>query len=224
MSSVSLAAAPRRDRLRELVQDRELVLLGLAVVLGLAIRLTYVILTRHYPLAGDAPEYDAEGQLIAQGHLFWTRLPYGILHAGAWKAPGYPAWVGFWYALIGHHPMVVKVLQVPLGAVTIVLTWLLARRLFGVRVAIVAAFVVAVYPLAWQFEEMLYPESLATPLTLALLILMLTGPLTKRRGVVFGLVLGIALMCAPRASSWCSERSWPGACEWAGAGASDSPS
>ncbi len=209
--------SPRlRDRLRAAARDRELILLAGAVGLGLIVRLVYVVLTRHYPLAGDAPEYDAEGQLIAHGHLFWTRLPYGILHAGAWKAPGYPAWVGFWYTVLGHHPNAVKAVQIPLGAVTIVLTWLLGRRLFGVRVAVVAAFVVAVYPLAWQFEEMLYPESLATPLTLALLIVIFTGAPSRRRAALFGLLLGIALYVRPTSEflvlgalvAWCLRVGW----------------
>ncbi len=168
-----------------------------ALALGVAIRLLYVILTRHYALAGDAPEYDAEGLLISQGHWFWTRLPYGILHAGAWKAPGYPLWVGFWYTLLGHHPLAVRFLQVPLGVLTIGLTWVLGRRLFSPRVGCAAALVVAVYPLAWQFEELLYPESLATPLTVAALILILTGTPTRRRAVATGALTGVALLVRP---------------------------
>lgn len=215
-ATLTTPAAGWRERWRDVAERRELMVLGTAIVLGLGVRLLYVFLTRHYALAGDAPEYDAEGQLIAHGHLFWTRLPYGILHAGAWKAPGYPAWVGLWYALLGHHPLAVRVVQIPLGAVTIALTWLLARRLFGVRLALVAAFVVAVYPLAWQFEEMLYPESLATPLTLALLILIFTGPLTRRRAMLFGLTLAIALYVRPTSEfvvlgalvTWCVRAGW----------------
>ncbi|HEY2772097.1 MAG TPA: glycosyltransferase family 39 protein [Solirubrobacteraceae bacterium] len=175
----------------------ELALLTGAVVLGLAVRVAYVLATRHFPLAGDAPEYDSEGYLIAHGHPFWTFLPYGILHAGAWKAPGYPAWVGFWYWLIGHHVLAVRLLQVPLDVFTIVLSWLLARRLFGARVAIAAAFVVALYPLAWQFNGLLYPEALATPLTVALLLVMFTGELTARRAALFGVLLGVTLLIRP---------------------------
>jgi 4-amino-4-deoxy-L-arabinose transferase-like glycosyltransferase len=171
--------------------------LGAAVVLGLAIRLSYVLLTRHYRLAGDAPEYDLEGLLIAHGNWFWTAAPYGILHAGAWKAPGYPAWVGLWYALLGHHPLAVRLVQVLLGPVTIVLTWQLGRRMFSPRVGLVAAFVVAVYPLAWQFEELLYSESLATPLTVGALILILTGVPSARRAAAAGVVTGLALLVRP---------------------------
>jgi 4-amino-4-deoxy-L-arabinose transferase-like glycosyltransferase len=179
------------------VTTRERMLLAAAIVLGLAIQLIYVVATRHYKLAGDQPEYDAEAQLIAHGHWFYTRLPYGILHAGAWKAPAYPAWLALWYALVGHHPIVVRLIQVPVGALTIPLTWLLARRLFGARVALVAAFVVAVYPLAWQYDGLLYPEALATPLYVLLLIVTLTGTPTRRRAIGFGLLVGVALLLRP---------------------------
>src|SRR5581483_7811458 len=103
---------------------RELWLLAGALALALAVRLAYVLATSHYPLAGDQIEYDLEGQFIAHGKLFWTSLPYGIPHAGAWKAPGYPAWVGFWYALLGHHPLAVRLLQVPVSVLTVGLGWL----------------------------------------------------------------------------------------------------
>ncbi len=179
------------------LERRERILLALAMLLGLTIRVAYVVATRHYRLAGDAPEYDAEGQLIAAGHLFWTRLPYGILHAGAWKAPGYPAWVGAWYAMIGHHPTGVKLAQAVIGCATIALTWLLARRLFSPRVAIAAAFLVAIYPLVWQYDALLYPEALATPLTVAILIVIFTGAPTTRRAVTLGLMLGVALLLRP---------------------------
>jgi 4-amino-4-deoxy-L-arabinose transferase-like glycosyltransferase len=176
------------------VSRRERRLLAAAIVLGLAARIAYVLATHHYPLAGDELEYDSEGWLIAQGHFFYTLAPYGILHASAWKPPGYPLWVGMWYALVGHHPFAVRLAQVPLGAVTIALSWVLARRLFGPRVATAAAFVVALYPLAFQYEELLYSESLATPLTLAVLIVIFGGPPTRRRAIVCGVLLGVSLL------------------------------
>ncbi|HWF34632.1 MAG TPA: glycosyltransferase family 39 protein [Solirubrobacteraceae bacterium] len=169
-------------------------LLLAAILLGVAARVAYVLATRHYALAGDESEYDAEGWLIAHGHFFYTRAPYGILHASAWKPPGYPLWVGAWYALVGHHPLAVRLAQVPLGAITIALSWVLARRLFGTRVAVAAAFVVALYPLAFQYEELLYSESLATPLTLVVLIVIFAGTPTRRRAALCGLILGISLL------------------------------
>jgi 4-amino-4-deoxy-L-arabinose transferase-like glycosyltransferase len=182
---------------RDDLDSRELWLLVAAIALGLAVRILYVLLTRHLKLAGDEPEYDVEGQLIAHGHLFWTTSPYGLAHASAWKAPGYPAWVGLWYTLLGHHPLAVRFVQVPLGVLTIGLSWALARRLFGRRVAIVAAFVVALYPNVWQFEELLYPEALAIPLMLAALLVIFGGPPTRRRAILSGVILGISLYVRP---------------------------
>jgi len=91
----------------------------------------------------------------------------------------------------------VRFVQVPIGAVVIWLSWLLGRRLFGPRVAIAAAVVVAVYPFAWQYEELLYSESFATPLTIAFLVLGLTGRPSRRRAVLAGVVLGVALLVRP---------------------------
>jgi 4-amino-4-deoxy-L-arabinose transferase-like glycosyltransferase len=176
------------------VGRRERRLLVLAIVLGVVARIAYVLATRHYALAGDEIEYDSEGWLIATGHFFYTRAPYGFLQVGAWKPPLYPLWIGMWYALVGHHEFAVRLAQVPLGAITIVLSWVLARRLFGSRVALAAAFVVALYPLAFQYEELLYSESFATPLTIALLIVIFTGTPTRRRAVLCGVLLGVSLL------------------------------
>lgn len=176
---------------------RELGWLAGWIGVGLALRLLYVVLTRHYQLAGDAPEYDFEGWMISQGRWFYTRLPYGILHAGAFKAPGYPAWVGLWYTLLGRHPDGVRLVQVPIGAVTILLSWALARRLLGARAAALAAVAVAIYPLGWQYEGLLYPEALATPLTVAILIVVFTTAPGRRSAALFGVLLGISLLIRP---------------------------
>lgn len=176
---------------------RERVVVGLAMAIGLAIRAAYVIHTRGQALAGDQIEYDIEGRLIAAGHWFWSTTPYGIAHPSMWKAPGYSAWVGVWYGLIGAHPMRLELVQTLLGPLTILLTWLLGRRLFGPRVGVVAAAVVAIYPFAWQYETRLYSESLATPLTLGVLLMVLGKPPTWRRALGAGALMGVSVLVRP---------------------------
>lgn len=204
MNAGGAAGVGRRGRIRvwagarlDGVPRNEATLLVVAVLLGFAIRVAYVLITRHHILAGDEPEYDLEGRLIAAGHFFWTTTPYGILHASAWKAPGYPLWIGLWYWVFGHHVLAVRLVQTLLGIPTILLTWLLARRIFGPRVAIASAFGVALFPLAWQYEELFFSESLSTPLTLLVLLLVLTGPRTRRRALGTGVVLGACLLIRP---------------------------
>jgi 4-amino-4-deoxy-L-arabinose transferase-like glycosyltransferase len=180
------------------VSSYERRLLIAAILLGLVVRVAYVLVTRHLHLAGDAYEYDHEGALIAQGHWWWTAAPFHHLHPSAWKAPLYPLWVGAWYSIVGHHVLAVRLVQaLACGPLTIALTWLLARRLFGWRVAAAAALVVAVYPLAFQYEELLYSEALAVPLTLGFMLLALTGRPTARRAAAAGALLGVALLIRP---------------------------
>ncbi len=84
-----------------------------------------------------------------------------------------------------------------LSPVVVVLAFLLARRLFGPAAGVATAFLVAVHPNVWQFEVRMYSESLATPLTLALLLLALTRPPTRRTVLAAGALLGVLLLVRP---------------------------
>jgi 4-amino-4-deoxy-L-arabinose transferase-like glycosyltransferase len=162
----------------------------------------YVLSSRHLPLRGDEIEYDIEGRFIAIGHPFWTTTPYGIAHPSAWKAPGYPAFVGLIYRIFGPDPLTVRLLQTPLAGLDVLLAHRLGARLFDRRVALAGAFLVAVYPMAWQYTGLLYPEALATPLYLAVALLV-AGPRSTRRhptalrAVLIGLLVGITVLVRP---------------------------
>ena len=168
-----------------------------AVGVGLVVRLAYALATHNHPLAGDELEYHQQGVFFTQGHWWWSRTPFGIPHPSLWKAPVYPLWVGALYSVGGVHPGWVKTAQVVFGVAVIVLTWVLARRLFGERAAAAAAFLVAIYPMAFQFEELLYSEAIATPLLLGVLVLAWTRRPTPRRAVATGAVLGVAMLTRP---------------------------
>ena len=177
---------------------RELHGLIAAIALGVLLRVGYVLINRHQGLAGDQVEYDVDARLFAAGHPFWSTFPYGIAHASAIKAPGYVLWTGLLYTLLGAHHVRVELAQAVLcGPSTIALTFVLGRRLFGPRVALAAAVLVAVYPLAWQYEVRLYSESLATPLTLAVLIVFLERQPSPRRAAGTGALIGVLMLVRP---------------------------
>ena len=141
------------------VPRRELRLVATAMALTAAIVVAYVALVRPDGLPGDQGEYHSEGIFFTQGKLWWSTLPFGEAHASAWKAPLYPAWVGTIYELFGPSPTKVELVQaLVLAPLSVVLAWLLARHLFGARVAIYSAFVVAVFPLVWELFGLLYPR------------------------------------------------------------------
>ena len=58
----------------------------------------------------------------------------------------------------------VVILSMVLTPLTVLGSWLLARRLFGRTAGIAAAFAIAVFPLSWEYIGLLYPEAMAIPL------------------------------------------------------------
>lgn len=165
-----------------------------AILLGLTVRIAYIVLTRGHVLAGDEVEYDLEARFLAAGDWFFSSTPYGNPHQTTWKAPGYGTLLGGIYALTGasvDRALVVQTLL--LGPLTVGLTFLLGRRLFTIRVGLIAAFVVAVYPNTWQFDVRLYSEVLANPLTILAFVLLLTA----RRPALLGAVIGVSLLVRP---------------------------
>jgi SAM-dependent methyltransferase len=160
----------------------------------------YVLVTWDHQLVGDEPEYHMEAAFIADGKWFWSSTPYGIPHESAWKTPGYPTFVGILYAIGGVKPNAVMLLQVLVfGPLTITLTWLLGRRLFGSWVGTAAAFVAAVHPFVWQFEARLFAETLATPLTLGILLLVLDRRPIMCNVVAAGALSGVLILVKPSA-------------------------
>jgi len=182
------------------VPRRDLQLLVAAIALGLIVRVVYVLATWDHTLAGDENEYDKEAGFIADGDWFWTDTPYGIPHPSAWKTPVYPLFVGLLYRVGTENPDAVMLLQVLVfGPLTIALTWLLGRRLFGAGVGTAAAFIAALNPFIWQFEARLFAETLATPLTLAILLLVLDRRQSTRAIVAAGALAGVLILVKPSA-------------------------
>ena len=84
-----------------------------------------------------------------------------------------------------------------LAPLTVLGTWLLARRLFGIRTGIAAAFAVAIFPACWEFIGLLYPEALAVPLALLALNLFLEREPTTKLAVATGLAIGLGMLARP---------------------------
>ena len=61
----------------------------------------------------------------------------------------------------------------------------------------VTAVVLAVYPNAWQFDVRLFSESLATPLTVGVLLVALTRPPGRSTAIWTGVLMGACLLTRP---------------------------
>jgi len=167
--------------------------------LSIAIVVLYALATRPNALGGDQSEYHIQGQFFDQGKWWWSTILLETPHPTAWKAPLYPAWVGFWYEILGPGPTKLAVVQgVLLAPLTVLLTWLLARRWFGLPAAAVSAFGIAAFPLSWEFFGLLYSEALAIPLTLGVILATIgrEGPTTLKAAWV-GALVGICILVRP---------------------------
>jgi hypothetical protein len=107
-------------------------------------------------LRGDERGYDALArELLAGEPLSWPG-----------RTPGYPAWLAALHRLGGHSYDFIAYAQTLAGAAVVPLTYVLARRLFGVPAALGAAALAAVsHPLVYQ-ATLLQSEVLFTPLVL----------------------------------------------------------
>jgi tetratricopeptide (TPR) repeat protein len=186
-------------------ERRWLILLGLILVVAALLRVVYLIhLTgqsdfTHPVLDPQLNDYHARALLSGD----WTPppgaenpripdLPYG-------RPPGYPWLLACIYSLSDGSYLAPRIFQQALGLVSIVLVYLLGRRLAGPGSGLAAAALMAVYWIFIYFEGELNAPA-AMVFTCLLLVLLLTRWAVRQRpGGLFmaGIMLGIAALLRP---------------------------
>jgi len=172
--------------------------LGLAVVLLLAavFRVVYLFDWMGDPILRDtlildASIYDAWAQRIAGGAF--------VSKESFYFAPLYPYLLGLVYAVAGHVPTIVYLLQASLGLVSIALLHAIVSRLYGAKAALWAAGGAALYlPFAF-FETKLLGVALGAFLCLVALHLLVRaeeGEGRKGDGLA-GVGVGLLSLCLP---------------------------
>src|SRR5579862_2966758 len=158
------------------------------MMLALAVRLLHVWAIRSTLLfdqpVSDAHAYDAWAQRIAAGE--W--IGRGVFY----QAPLYPYVLGALYAVTGRDLLIVRLCQALLGAAACVLLGVAGRRLFSLRVGVVAAAALAIWPSA-VFADALIQKSVLDTLLMCALLAALAGAIDRprpRSWVLVGLMLG----------------------------------
>jgi hypothetical protein len=169
MSQTASQSHPPRRAVQRLLGDPRVVLASVwaVVLLALAVRLYLAWkfnLRQPNSVArlvhGDEPSYNG----IA------LELLHGLGFTGADRVPLYPLWVATLHALSGENYNVIPFAQAFLGTGTVLLTYLLGRRIFGHWPALAAALFAAVsHTLTWQTPYVL-SEVLFTPAVLVVAI------------------------------------------------------
>lgn len=201
--------------------------LRLLFLAALLIRLAFVWQIRELPtqrwLVMDAQRYDELARGIAAGGWMPREAFY--------QAPLYPYFLAAVYAVTAGSLLAVRLLQAVLGALTVVLLAVLARRLFGRDAGRAAGILAALYGPAIFYVPLLLKSTL-TLLALSGAVLLLVGPHPGRGGkgriLGAGLLFGVSsllqenlLLLVPCAALWLllSDGERPGRSRLATAGA-----
>ena len=166
-------------------------MLALVFLVALAIRLVHVWQLSGAPvfvhLMGDSRGYDEWAQRVAAGD--W--LGSGVFY----QAPLYPYVVGTLYALFGHDPLFVRLVQAVLGSVSCALVAAAGMKWFGRRPGIVSGLLLAAYAPAIFFDALIQKSVLDGLLVAALLLAL---PVRRSSGVgrpaIGGVLLGLLVL------------------------------
>jgi 4-amino-4-deoxy-L-arabinose transferase-like glycosyltransferase len=124
---------------------------------GLALRIIVVVLSRGERLTGDGYEWSKQGNLNAAGHWFVSAF---TLRPTALRPPAWAVVLTVWAWFGQHEWFRQQLLACAIGAGTVAVIGLAARRMGGDRVGLIAAGIAALYAGFWIFERALLSETL----------------------------------------------------------------
>jgi len=173
---------------------------ALVFLLALGVRLGYVLTLGDGLVWDDARHYDrtarnflqGDGLILDEQHRVERPPLYPLLLAGIYL-------INYHLHLAGDVPLV-RLVQVLMGAATVLLVWWTTRRLFGERSALCAALAAALYPFFIYYVGVLLSETLAVFLVaLATAALVATW---EERALHYPVAAGAALglLCLTRSS------------------------
>ena len=176
--------------------NRRLVVL---IALGLAVRVAYVLVVmRHRELGFDSNWYHDMANTLAQGRGYQVRCltPSCDFHATAYFPPLFPLLLSLPSRLGATSLLSHQLFACGIGACTVAAVGLLARRLGGPSVGLVAAGIAAVYPMFFAADGGLMSESLYLLVVTSVLLAAhraLERP-SVPRWAVLGLLIGAAAL------------------------------
>ncbi len=152
---------------------------------------------------GRAPVYDAQGYAAIAADLErgdgFTLGP-GATQPASDYSPGLPLFAGGLYALTGGvHERAARLVLGLIGTLSVLFAYLIGRRLSGPLAGLIGAAAVAIYPALLEYQGMLMSEPLAAALLSGAVLAMLWAdqPVSARRWLVPGLVLGALALVRP---------------------------
>jgi 4-amino-4-deoxy-L-arabinose transferase-like glycosyltransferase len=166
------------------------------VAIALVARLAVIAADSGYIPQQDAWDYDRHARSIADGEGFPPSYYAADGGPSALRAPGYPYFLGLVYSFTGDSITAGRIADALLGVLAVWLTYLIVRRLWGARPALVAAATAAVFPPLVLLSRDLLSESLFIALELGTVLAVVEYRRLRdlRWAVAAGLLGGLAAL------------------------------
>jgi hypothetical protein len=192
--------------------------LVLILLVALLARVGAAAVTTDYKLVNDAADYDRVARSVADGHGYPSTNYAAPGTPAAWRDPGYPVSLAGVYAVFGRSLTAGRLFSAVLGALAVLLIFLVTRELWDRRTGLVAAAVAAIFPPLLALNTSLISEALFVPLVLAAVLAVLLyrrqsgrnlrwalaagvlgalAALTRSAGILLPLVMAVGVLTAP---------------------------
>lgn len=166
------------------------------MALALLVRVATIAADSGYLPQQDAWDYDRHARSIADGNGFPDS--YYVVDRGpsALRAPGYPFFLGGLYAVSGDSIALGRLANAALGALAVFLLYLIAKRIWGRRIGLLAAALAAIFPPLVLLSRELLSEPLFIVLELSMVLCLLEFRRLRelRWAAMAGLFLGLAAL------------------------------
>ncbi len=168
-----------------------IVILSIAFIIRVGWGLAQPLSRKSLEKLPDQVEYLSLGENLLQDQRLSFVDPRIQQEVRAFRMPGYPAFI----ALCGAELRVIRVVQAGLDASTVLAIYLLARRLFDLRTARLAAVLVAINPFLIYFSGLILSETLFVAM-LAWGMVLLVQP---KRSFLGAILLALSIYVRPSA-------------------------
>ncbi|NLD49841.1 MAG: glycosyltransferase family 39 protein [Clostridiaceae bacterium] len=166
------------------------------LAIGVILRLLWIFIFPTVPET-DFMWYHVKGVEISQGKGFLNGIyPYYVGQPGqptAFRPIGYPGTLAVLYFLFGSDYIVGKLFNVALSTLIMFLTYKLADRFFGKRIAFITLLIFALSPLAITYNSIHCSEILFS----ALLMLSIYLFYYKNNPFIIGIIIGYLTLVRP---------------------------
>ncbi len=185
------ARAASRPRGAALLRSTELRWVAGLTLLALALRLAFALAIDRESLPfNDMLFYHSTAKALADGLGF---ISLDQNPTARWP-PGFPFLLSLVYRVFGSDHAYAELMNAVLGAATVPLAYLAARRAFDRRTALVAAGALALMPGQILYAESILAEPLYTFVLVGFVALLVGLPDRRRSAIVIGLAIGIAAL------------------------------